>query len=450
MIETWEQFCLFCNESANNDLLFHTIPLSDELHPAINSSIIVFIKDLKRNKIFYYGINHPDIKSLKSPSSHNILNMLSSMKGTKWAVDKKSFDQMVPISGTIDVGMAQHIYENKVFEISDYETSAHVLIRKNFSKNQERGKLIPLMKHLELFTELSETCEKIIKKFKLNDSFLQFNKFIIEPLTELERNGLCVDASIFKTHFGDVVIKSGLIHTQYNFYTATGRPSNRFGGINYAALNKEDGSRKSFISRFGDNGRMVLIDYSAFHPRIIARLTNHPIPTNVDIYEYLAKLYFNKKSVDQSAIADAKQITFRQLYGGVEEKYRHIKYLSHLKEFIDGNWNFFKEHGYIETPIFKRHITEKHLQNTKPATVFNYLLQAAEGEISIPILGQINEYLKSFKTKAVLYTYDSILFDYCLDDGQIMPTIKQMMSIDGAFPMKWYIGENYHDLELLP
>jgi len=35
---------------------------------------------------------------------------------------------------------------------------------------------------------------------------------------------------------------------KYNPYTITGRPSNAWRGVNYAALNKTDGSRKSFIS----------------------------------------------------------------------------------------------------------------------------------------------------------------------------------------------------------
>ena len=42
----------------------------------------------------------------------------------------------------------------------------------------------------------------------------------------------------------------GLEYTQYNPYTSTGRPSNRYNGINYAALNKEDGTRDRFVSRF--------------------------------------------------------------------------------------------------------------------------------------------------------------------------------------------------------
>jgi hypothetical protein len=86
----------------------------------------------------------------------------------------------------------------------------------------------------------------------------------------------------------------------------------------------------------------------------------------------------------------------------------------------------------------------------KPATVFNYLLQAVEGEISIPLVGKINEYLRNKRSKAVLYTYDSILFDYSFDDGtDVLGEVRKIMSLDDTFPTKVYIGDNYHDMELL-
>ena len=449
MIETRFQWMTFATESAHDDLLLHVVALHDGVHSATNTPSILFIRNLTKKRTFYYAFNHPDLQTPKDVAPQEVIETLSQMTGNKWAVDKKSFMHMIPIKGLYDVGFSAYLYDNKVFELNDFETSAHVLVRRHFSGRPGFGKFVPLVKHLESFSELAEACEKIIKKAVIDDAFKKFNEFIIEPLAETERHGLAINKEVFQEHFGDGFVKDGRVYTQYFFYTATGRPSNRFGGINYAALNKDDGCRKSFVSRFGANGKLVLIDYSTFHPRIISLLTDYPIPMDVDIYEYLAKLYFNKKTVDESDLADAKQITFRQLFGGVEEKYSHIKYLSHLKDYINFHWRFFNEHGYVETPIFKRKITNKHIHEPKPATVFNYMLQAAEGEISIPVLGNVGEFLQTKQSKAVLYTYDSILFDCCLDDGPIMNTIKSIMSLEGRFPMKVYVGDNYHDMELL-
>ena len=54
-----------------------------------------------------------------------------------------------------------------------------------------------------------------------------------------------IDEVLFQQHFGhkECKIKNGFVHTEYNLFTSTGRPSNRFGNINYAALKKDDGCR---------------------------------------------------------------------------------------------------------------------------------------------------------------------------------------------------------------
>jgi hypothetical protein len=455
MLETWENVLRFAQENLNSDLLFHVVPLHDKIHSADNSPSILFIYNLNKRKTYYYGFNHPDVKIPKPLNHKEFVEVLSNLRGRKWAVDKKGMMHMVPIRGLYDVGLVPHLQENQIFDVESFDTNAHQLIRRQMPKRVGFGRFVPLSKHLESFSEIVDSCEKFLKNAVVDDAFKSFNFQIIEPLSEVESRGLAIDPVKFSEHFGVYnnafggCPKGGRVYTQYNFYTSTGRPSNRFGGINYAALNKEDGSRRVFISRHGKAGKLVLIDYSTFHPRIIGLLTDYHIPTDVDIYEYLARLYFNKSEVDEGDIGDAKQITFRQLFGGVEQKYSHIKYLSHLKDFIDYQWGFFNQNGYVETPIFKRRITSKHIQHPKPATVFNYILQAVEGEISIPVLGEVNKLLSGRKTQAVLYIYDSILFDYHVEDGDVLKEIYFLMSLDGKFPMKIYIGDNYHDLELV-
>jgi len=453
MIETWCQFQEFSNSIGNHDLFLYLVPLHDDVHSVINLPSILFIKDLVSNKVYYYGYNHSDIKTPQPEDHSKIINRLNEHSGKKWVINKKSFLHFLFIKNLYDVGLIEYFKQNKLFDIKEFETPAHKLIQRNIKNKFNFGRIVPFVKHLETFSELAESCERIIKDaikdVIIDESFENFNKHIIEPLSEIEQAGLAIDTNEFKKHFKNQDNVSKMVYTEYNFYTSTGRPSNRFGGINYSALNKDNGCRKSFISRFGSNGKLILIDYTAFHPRIIALLTGYNIPPTTNVYEYLAKLYFNKENPDELDIADAKQITFRQLFGGVEDKYSHIKYLSNLKDFINYHWKFFKDNNYVETPIFKRKITNKHILTSKPATIFNYILQATEGEISIPILGNVNEFLKNKKTKAILYTYDSILFDYNIDDGKITNDIQKIMSLDDKFPTKIYVGDNYHDMRLL-
>jgi DNA polymerase I-like protein with 3'-5' exonuclease and polymerase domains len=300
-----------------------------------------------------------------------------------------------------------------------------------------------------MFDDLADDISRLIRRCKVDDAFVKFND-LIHILGEVESNGIYVDADLFKKHFNLSPNKHGLVYSQYNFYTATGRPSNSFNNVNYAALQKNDGCRSSFVSRHGNNGRMVVVDYSAFHPRIICQLTNYSLSSEIDFYEYMAKLYFQKKEVDETDIANAKSLTFRQLFGGVDDKYSHIKYLANLKSYINEQWYFYKANGYVETPLFKRKITDKHIKEPNPSKVFNYLLQAVEGEFAITLLQPILAYLQEKKTKAVLYTYDAVLYDFHKDDGiKTLDHIRHLMSNNGMFPMKTYIGGSYDDVKLV-
>jgi hypothetical protein len=195
---------------------------------------------------------------------------------------------------------------------------------------------------------------------------------------------------------------------------------------------------------------MVVLDYTSFHPRIVSHLVKYPVPVDVDIYAYLAKLYFHKKEVDETDIKNSKALTFRQFYGGIEDKYLHIKYLSNIKQFTNEQWELFNSRGYVETPFFKRRLTAKHISDPDPPKVFNYLLQGVEGELAIPKIKEVLGYLRDKKTKATLYVYDSILLDFHRDDGyDTLKEIKRIMSFDGRFPMKIYVGETYNDVKLI-
>jgi DNA polymerase I-like protein with 3'-5' exonuclease and polymerase domains len=117
-----------------------------------------------------------------------------------------------------------------------------------------------------------------------------------------------------------------------------------------------------------------------------------------------------------------------------------------MKEYIDHRWRYFNEFGYVETPIYKRMITKNHISDPNPNKLFNYILQASETEFGISVVSNINSYLKDKKTKVVLYTYDSLLFDiHKTDSKSTLIDIKKIMSSNG-FPVKCYIGYNYDNM----
>jgi len=444
MIETREDYRNFLEKNYKDDLFLHIVLCDDSVHPVKSSPSIIFAQNCKTEHIYPIVIDHQDSPSVIGLPE--LIDDISKFDGRLFVLDKKSFIQQIPIKKVLDMNLGLHLKNDKIINTVEFETTAHRFIRQNYYTYPVLNKVVPLVKHQEMVSNLYLKNKSLYKSLIFNEIyFLSINNSIIEALSETEQNGIFVDREKFIKHFEVSPDKDGFVYSQYNIYTSTGRPSNRFGGVNYAALKKEDGSRECFVSRFGTEGTMVLIDYSAFHPRIICELTNFKLGLDVDFYRYIAKLCFKKQIIDEQDVSDAKALTFRQLYGGVEEEYSHIQFFYNLKGFIDSHWKEYQDKGYTSTPIFGRKISE--VSEVKPNKLFNYILQATETEIAVPILGKVNEFLRDKKSKTVLYTYDSILFDAHNGElDRIKKDVVEIMMDGNRFPIKCYVGKSYADL----
>jgi len=440
-----EEYNRFLSEIEGHGVIIQAIPRNPHVHPTQSPTSVVLVKDVSTKKTYNVSISHPDGKILTDKDK--LIFDLNRVTKSRWAFDKKSTIQQIRLPSINDINLLIFLSENKMVEESQYETAAHKLIKSLTKKDANQS--IPILKHKELFDKMCTVFFESIPNCKKDDGYDKENEIIIETLSELEENGIYVNKTCFnKFHENADVYKGDMVYSQYNIYTSTGRPSNRFQNVNYAALNKENGVRSCFKSRFGKDGKMVLIDYSAFHPRIICHLTKFNLSIDVDIYRYLGELYFKKKELSEYEMDESKTLTFRQLYGGVEDEYRTIKYLKNLDNFIKTNWEFFLSNGFVLTPIFKRRITNQHVLDPNPSKLFNYILQATETEIAMTSLKQINQYLRDKQTKTVLYTYDSILFDFCKDDGaNTLNDIISIMKMGDRFPLKIYVGDSYNEVK---
>ena len=89
----------------------------------------------------------------------------------------------------------------------------------------------------------------------LPDWFDFYNSKVVLAFFGIEKNGLKIDKYEFDKHYElnqeFYSIQDDRIYTSYNLATTTRRPSNSFNGVNFAAINKEDGSRRSYISSHG-------------------------------------------------------------------------------------------------------------------------------------------------------------------------------------------------------
>lgn len=302
-------------------------------------------------------------------------------------------------------------HEARDFDVE--EKPIYTIFRRR--KAPKANDLIPIWKHYEQFQEW--------KKKWVDVKPSKFAQLYPKTYNWVELGGLYTDSHITE-------------YTQYNMLTTTSRPSNAFGGINYAALPKDGDTRKRFISRF-EGGKLYQLDFDGYHIRLIAKLIGVDIPLDIKAHKWLADQY-------GADIKDAKAITFRQLYGGVQDEYKHIPFFNKTSEYIESLWSEFLIKKEVYTPILKRKlIYDSDLNKNK---LFNYILQAVETERNILILEKLSQLGLSQKSLPILYTYDSILFDVHPEDGLgYILEIKKVMESDG-FPTDIEIGDNYKDM----
>jgi hypothetical protein len=135
---------------------------------------------------------------------------------------------------------------------------------------------------------------------------------------------------------------------------------------------------------------------------------------------------------------DAKELTFKQLYGGVWGEYQSKPFFEKVLSYTDGVWDTYQygKQYKTENKIFIPDV------DITQAKLFNYIVQSKETSTNIKLLGKIFDNLEKKKTKVVLYTYDAFLFDYSKEDGDILQDIVNMLE----YPVTIKQGNTYHGL----
>lgn len=334
----------------------------------------------------------------------------------------------------------------------NYYTTAHTFYFRLYYSYKKVFQLIPIVKHFQYFKNLRKQFIKIIHQYKNNiNEFLQY--IILYNFAQIEKNGLYVNKELFYIQYSGIHKyhlnkNNNLLYTIYNFTTNTGRPSNRHGSINFAALNKNDNTRKIFVSRFGKKGKLMEVDYSAYHLALIGTLINYKFPINMSIHQYMAQQYFKSKNVNSEQIKIAKQLSFQLLYGNdkILDKYNEIEFLSKVKQFKTQLWNKYQKEHAIKLPLSNKVV--KNVNNK--GKLFNYYIQGLETEYNTMIINDINQLLinNNYKSKLILYTYDSFLFDLHLNDinNKLIDKLIKIISKNNQFYVHKKMGENYKEL----
>ena len=414
IVENFNQLKSFYN-TGYKEAYIEVIPYSYKSHPVETQVSLVYIRPLLATKGYMFAIDHSEAMRLESELIAELIMSYDAL----WVWGKKEFLHFYTHKNINDLSLLCPSYEKE-------KTKSHYFLQQNHQNKEDINKIIPIVKHYE-------ACEKNYDNLKqyINEPINPFyNNRVPLVFNAIERNGLQVDPQLFEDYFDQN--RGDKVYTQYNYRTTTTRPSNRFGGINYAALNKENNCRESFIPR---NDTFVEFDISAYHPTLLSKLVGFDFGSE-DIHSTFAKMY----GVDYKK---SKELTFKQLYGGVFDQYKDLEFFKKVQVYTDNLWKDFNEKGWVECPISKHRFEKDKLSDMKPQKLLNYLLQNLETATNVHILWEIIKVLRNKKTKIVLYTYDSFLLDLSKEDEELVGVVKEIFN-KHKLQTKIIHGNNYN------
>lgn len=398
------------------EVFMEIIPFSNNIHPSQNEISLIYVRPREETKGFMLCIQHSETLSIALNLALKSLKTYSKI----YVRDKKETLHYLSLKSLWDINPGP-----KPVQLST--TVAHEVFYRKYGDLPDINRLIPISKHYEVCEQLYEDLKHNIKEEHTEyEQF--FNSKVAVVFNAIERSGLRVQPELFGEYFHD--IDGEYVFTNFNLKTTTTRPANSYGGVNYAALNKDNGCRASFIPR---NDLLVEMDISAFHPCLLAGLIGYQFEG--DIHSQLADLY-------GVSYEEGKQITFRQLYGGVYKQYKHIEFFSKVEEYVQELWQKFNEQGYIECPISHYMFRKSELVDMNPQKLLNYKIQCVETSLNVLILFKIFRILVEKKTKLIHYCFDSFVFDHSEDEEDVIEQIKQIF-VEYNLNIKIKQGINY-------
>ncbi len=407
IIEKDNQLDEFIEKNLNLDCFIIPILSDVNRHPLENSLCAVYVKivDGEEGLLCF---NHGETLRL---SLEKLLTL--DKLGRKFVRDKKQLNHIVKLADVIDVNLQYYMNKNEPLEWDELSTNTHDYFYRVMWKMKNTNRIIPIFKHLELCREQV----KVLEKYYQLPIHEQYNDEIINNLSFIESSGLRKDDE--------------MVYSEYNLYTSTGRPSNRFGGINFAALNKKDESRKPYTSRFQD-GILVEFDYDAYHLRLIGHILDYKFPKG-SVHEHMSEFYGD---VDYET---SKSTSFQYLYGRIPQEVIDTNpFFSRVNDYINEIWGEFKREDFIKSNIYNKRIYKKNLSAMNRNKLFNYMIQLLETENNMKVMSELIPFLKGKQSKLILYSYDSFLFDFKLTDGlDFLKSVKQILEQGG----------DYHEME---
>ncbi len=427
IVETDEQLTKFENHRFDEAFLY-VIPLNANYHPKLTGLSLIYVRPFSSHKGYMLCVNTDESFCLDRNRVLDVLSKFSKL----YVMDKKEALYHLPFEPSLyDISLTQQVEPPSVpsVKMSYY----------HHADRHDVNKLIPISKHYEY-------CEELYKLIDFdNDNFATkwykfYNTYVIPTFYLVEQNGITTSVDKMRYYFKPDNLSYSTTetttYTRYNLYNITSRPSNAFNGINFGALNKDNGCRSSFIAK---NDALMEMDFDSFHVRLLGELVGFDFGKD-NIHEFLGKQYFNTTELTKEQYKQSKEITFKTLYTEKKlEEYQHIEFFRLVKEYKNKKWNEYNAKGYING-----HISDKPLTGiTSKTKLLPYILQNYETELNTVKMYKILRLLNGKNTKLVFYNYDAIVLDVDKKDGkELLIKIKSILE-NGGYPVSIKFNNTY-------
>lgn len=412
------------------------ITSNDNYHSRLSSVVAVYIRLLKSDHGYIIPVNHDEGLNVDKQRIYQMLLKASKL----YTVDKKALLYHFNLQDAIDLSLVYAMTKYERLEYTQQNSTLNYFYSR-FRDFNNINQLIPISKLYESSEKIYESVKKVIE-FKIPEGFDFYNKTATNVFFLLEQSGLGVYYEAFNEMFKPrnpiYNTVDNRVLTSYNLYNATSRPTNAFNSVNFAAIPKSEQHRKCFRPT---NDYFVEFDFDGYHLRLLCDQLNYKL-TDESAHKQLAKLYFEKDEITEEEYAEAKQINFHAIYGKIPEKWAFLEIFTKIDDYIKKLWKQYEDDGKVLAPISGKPFTRQ-LKDMNPQKLMNYVMQSLETSRNVNVLKEVLRFLQDKKSKAVLYTYDSILFDFNKDDGKdFLHDLEKILSENGKYPVKFKFSSN--------
>ncbi len=414
-----------------------TVPIADQTEYAVEDADITlqlkehFVNELKdaHNESLFHQIEIP------------LLRVLAAMEREGIRLDKDFLSSLTAALNNDIQQLQNTIYKEagEEFNIGSPKQLGEILF----------GKLAIVKKPKKTRTGQFSTAEDVLSNLA-NEHKIVADVLEWRGLTKLKNT--YVEALPKQIH-----PKTGRVHTEYlQTVAATGRLSSINPNLQNIPVRTERGRqiRKAFIPR-NEDYVLLAADYSQIELRVIAALSQekHMIEAfknKEDIHAATAAKIFgvNTEEVTREQRRNAKTVNFGIVYGvsafGLSQQTNLSRSASkelidtyyqtypQLRDYIEAQKDFAREHGYVETVMGRRrYLRDINARNhvVRSAAERNAVNAPIQGSAADIIkLAMINIYHKleegQFKSKMLLQVHDELVFDIHKDE---LDTLKKLI-----------------------